>query len=65
MKSLGYLMVLECLVYWVDKYFVEERFGFFVIKFDEVVLVDVGGGFGQQVIVFKVKFFNFFGCVIV
>ncbi|CAP73355.1 uncharacterized protein PODANS_2_7430 [Podospora anserina S mat+] len=65
MKSLGHLMALERPVHWVDKYPVEERLGSLATKPDEAVLVDVGGGFGQQAIAFKAKFPNLPGRVIV
>ncbi|KAK4679817.1 hypothetical protein QC764_207430 [Podospora pseudoanserina] len=65
MKSLGHLMALERPVHWVDKYPVEERLGSLATKPDEAVLVDIGGGFGQQAIAFKAKFPNLPGRVIV
>ena len=65
MKSLGHLMALQRGNNWIDSYLVEKEIGSFSAKPEKPILVDVGGGFGQQAIAFKNKFPNLLGRIIV
>ncbi len=65
MKSLGHLMALDRTEQWVDDYAVEEKLGCLITKPDQAVLVDVGGGFGQQAVAFRNKFPGLPGRVVV
>ncbi|KAL4865125.1 hypothetical protein BDV12DRAFT_211205 [Aspergillus spectabilis] len=64
MKSLGHLMALERPVVWVDHFPVLEQLGDFPGP-DKTLLVDVGGGYGQQSKALRAKFPNLPGKVIV
>ncbi|KAF2178899.1 S-adenosyl-L-methionine-dependent methyltransferase [Zopfia rhizophila CBS 207.26] len=65
MKSLGHAMAIQRSSHWIDSYPVEKEVGNFSAQPDKVILVDVGGGFGQQAIAFKTKFSHLPGRVIV
>ncbi|GAB1206283.1 hypothetical protein APSETT445_004968 [Aspergillus pseudonomiae] len=64
MESLGHLMALERPVSWVDHFPVLEELGDFPGP-DKVLMVDIGGGFGQQSKALRAKFSNLPGRVIV
>lgn len=66
LKDLGHLMALNRAVTWVDRYPVEERLGpLTTTTADKAVIVDVGGGFGQQAVLFRKTFPHLRGRVIV
>ena len=64
-KSLGNLMALDRPTYWVDSYPVAELLGSLATKPEKAVLVDIGGGFGQQAVAFRNKFPDLPGRVVV
>lgn len=64
MKSLGQLMALDRPTHWVDNYPIE-NLGSLTDTPDKPVLVDIGGGFGQQAIAFRNKFPHLSGRIIV
>ncbi|KKK22285.1 aflO/ omtB/ dmtA/ O-methyltransferase B [Aspergillus ochraceoroseus] len=64
MQSLGHLMALKRPVVWVDYFPVLEELGDFPGP-DKALMVDVGGGFGQQSKALRAKFPNLAGRVIV
>lgn len=65
MKSLGQAMAIERGRQWTDTYPVPEKVGSFTPDPDSALLVDVGGGFGQQAVDFQTKFPNLPGRIIV
>jgi demethylsterigmatocystin 6-O-methyltransferase len=65
MKSLGHLMALQRGNDWIESFPVEKEIGSFSAEPEKAILVDVGGGFGQQAITFKTKFPNLPGRIIV
>ena len=65
MKSLGHVMRVERLDVWIDSYPVEEEVSEFRATDNTALLVDVGGGFGQQALAFKTKFDSLQGRIIV
>lgn len=64
MKSLGQLMALDRPTHWVDTYPIE-NLGSLTASPDKPVLVDIGGGFGQQAIAFRNKFPHLAGRIVV
>ncbi|KAE8131378.1 Demethylsterigmatocystin 6-O-methyltransferase [Aspergillus pseudotamarii] len=64
MESLGHLMALQRPASWVDHFPVLEELGDFPDP-DKVLMVDIGGGFGQQSKALRAKFPNLPGRVIV
>lgn len=50
---------------WIESFPVEKEVGSFSAEPEQAILVDVGGGFGQQAIAFKSKFPNLPGRLIV
>ena len=64
-KALGQAMAIQRKESWVDSYPVEEEVSSFTVTSDNALLVDVGGGFGQQAIAFKNRFPNLQGRIIV
>ncbi|KAF2738110.1 S-adenosyl-L-methionine-dependent methyltransferase [Polyplosphaeria fusca] len=65
MKSLGHAMATQRTLYWVTDYPVENEVGSFSPAPDSALLVDIGGGFGQQAVAFKQNFGNIPGRIIV
>jgi demethylsterigmatocystin 6-O-methyltransferase len=65
MKSLGHAMAMQGQESWVDHYNVEEEVASFSPTADSALLVDVGGGFGQQAVAVKKKFPSLPGRIIV
>jgi demethylsterigmatocystin 6-O-methyltransferase len=65
MESLGHAMAMQRAVHWIDSYPVEEEVGSFTPVPDSALLVDIGGGFGQQAIAFRKRFPNLPGRVVV
>ncbi len=63
-KSLGHLMALDRPTHWVDDYPVE-KLGSLATSRDKAILVDIGGGFGQQAVAFRNKFPDLPGRVVV
>lgn len=53
MKSLGHLMALQRTASWTDSYPLERALA--SSKPDDTLLVDIGGGFGQQALAFRSK----------
>jgi demethylsterigmatocystin 6-O-methyltransferase len=53
MKALGHAMKIERMHSWVDSYPIEKEIGNFEARADSALLVDVGGGFGQQSTAFR------------
>lgn len=58
-------MALDRPTNWIDKYPVEEKLGSLTTSADDAVLVDIGGGFGQQAIAFRAKYKDLPGRVVV
>lgn len=65
MASLGHAMAIQRESSWTDSYPVNNEMGDFQPAFDSAVLVDIGGGFGQQALSFHQKFCLAPGTVIV
>lgn len=65
MKALGHVMVLDAVQSWVSSYPVDKEVSDFKAVADSVLLVDIGGGFGQHSVAFKQKFPNIGGRVVV
>jgi demethylsterigmatocystin 6-O-methyltransferase len=65
MKSLGHLMAMQRDEFWGDSFPVEKEIGSFEASPEKPILVDVGGGYGQQSINFKKRLPNVSGRVIV
>ncbi|KAH7138903.1 S-adenosyl-L-methionine-dependent methyltransferase [Dendryphion nanum] len=65
MKSLGQAMAIERGRQWTESYPVTDRVGTFKPKPESALLVDVGGGFGQQAVDFKTRFPHLPGRIIV
>ncbi|KAF2661192.1 methyltransferase B [Lophiostoma macrostomum CBS 122681] len=65
MKALGHVMSIQRETHWIDSYAVEKEVGSFAPIPDSALLVDVGGGFGQQASLFKNKFSSLPGRVVV
>lgn len=63
MKSLGHLMALQRVNSWVDSYPVAQELA--SAKPDDTLLVDIGGGFGQQAVAFRGKLPDLKGRVVV
>ncbi|KAJ4305456.1 hypothetical protein N0V90_000987 [Kalmusia sp. IMI 367209] len=55
MASMGHAMAIQREGSWVDSYSVTTAIGNFKPASDSAVLVDIGGGFGQQALAFKNK----------
>lgn len=56
MKALGHAMRIERLHSWVESYPLKQDIGNFEAAPDSALLVDVGGGFGQQSVAFQAQF---------
>ncbi|KAF2473185.1 S-adenosyl-L-methionine-dependent methyltransferase [Lindgomyces ingoldianus] len=65
MKSLGHAMRIQRAGNWTDSYPVEREVGAFSPAPNSALLVDVGGGFGQQSIAFKSRFPSLPGRIVV
>ena len=65
MISLGQLMALQRVDHWVDSYPVEKEVESFAPSPEKHILVDVGGGFGQQAIAFRNRYPNIPGRIVV
>lgn len=65
MKSLGHAMAIQREGHWIDSYPVPAEVGNFTPGTESALLVDIGGGFGQQSIAFKEKFPELKGRVVV
>ena len=65
MKALGHAMAINRDGNWVNSYPVEKEVGSFVPSSESALLVDVGGGFGQQAVAFKNKFTKLSGRIVV
>jgi demethylsterigmatocystin 6-O-methyltransferase len=65
LKTLGHLMAMQRGDHWIDSFPVEKEVGSFSAEPEKAVLVDVGGGFGQQAVEFKTKFPNLPGRLVV
>ncbi|KAF2111730.1 methyltransferase B [Lophiotrema nucula] len=65
MKSLGHAMAMQREGHWIDSYPVEEEVGTFSPTADSALLVDIGGGFGQQAAAFKNRFPSLPGRILV
>lgn len=64
-KSLAHGMRIQRAGHWIDSFPVEKEVGSFSPAPESALLVDVGGGFGQQAIGFKSKFPHLPGRIIV
>lgn len=53
MKALGHAMRIERIHSWVESYPIGKTIGSFEADADSALLVDIGGGFGQQAVAFK------------
>ncbi|KAL2131432.1 hypothetical protein VTI74DRAFT_5122 [Chaetomium olivicolor] len=65
LSSLGHLMALQRPTFWVDNYPAEQKLGPLTPSPNTPILVDVGGGFGQQAIAFLDKFPHLAGSIVV
>jgi demethylsterigmatocystin 6-O-methyltransferase len=65
MKALGHVMVLDGVQSWTSLYPVEQEVAGFKASGDAALLVDVGGGFGQHSVIFREKFPELAGRVVV
>ncbi|KAJ4350204.1 uncharacterized protein N0V89_008825 [Didymosphaeria variabile] len=65
MASLGHAMAIQREGHWLDSYPVMNAIGDFKASAESAVLVDIGGGFGQQASAFKKKFFDVEGRIVV
>ncbi|KAF2871951.1 methyltransferase B [Massariosphaeria phaeospora] len=65
MKSLGHTMALQRDGHWTGSYPVEKEVGSFSPATESALLVDIGGGFGQQSVVFKMAFPSLPGRIVV
>ncbi|KAF2445020.1 S-adenosyl-L-methionine-dependent methyltransferase [Karstenula rhodostoma CBS 690.94] len=65
MESLGHAMAIQREVHWVDSYPVAAAIGDYKAAADSAVLVDIGGGFGQQALAFKNKVVGTEGRIVV
>jgi demethylsterigmatocystin 6-O-methyltransferase len=65
MKALGHIMVLDGVQTWVSSYPVEKEVGGFNPPSDSALLVDIGGGFGQHSVMFKEKYPQLPGRIVV
>jgi demethylsterigmatocystin 6-O-methyltransferase len=65
MKAMGHAMKIERMHSWVESYSIEKEVGNFKAAVDSALLVDVGGGFGQQSLAFKSQVPSILGRVIV
>lgn len=65
MTSLGHLMALQRRDDWTESFPIEKEIGIFSADPHQAILVDVGGGFGQQALAFKTKFPTLPGRIIV
>ncbi|PSN67179.1 S-adenosyl-L-methionine-dependent methyltransferase [Corynespora cassiicola Philippines] len=65
MKALGHGMKLQRPTHWTDSYPIVEEVGSFAPDPESALLVDVGGGFGQQSAIFKNKYSSLPGRVVV
>lgn len=65
MKALGHAMRIERIHSWVESYPIENAIGSFKAKAETPVLVDVGGGFGQQAVAFKSQLPSTSGLIVV
>ncbi|KAF2678438.1 S-adenosyl-L-methionine-dependent methyltransferase [Lentithecium fluviatile CBS 122367] len=53
MVSLGHAMAIQRVAHWTSSYPIGEEVGSYVASADSALLVDVGGGFGQQAVAFQ------------
>jgi len=65
MKALGHAMRIERICSWVESYPVEKAIGSFKARTESALLVDVGGGFGQQAVAFRSQLPSASGRIIV
>lgn len=65
MKSLGHAMAMQREEHWIEHYPVLSEIHSFIPPLTSALLVDVGGGFGQQAIAFRQKFADAPGRIIV
>lgn len=65
MASLGHAMAIQREGTWLDSYPVTTAIGTFKAAADSALLVDIGGGFGQQALAFKKKFPDVDGRIVV
>lgn len=65
MKALGHAMRIERADSWEQSYPIEKAIGDFEAGVDSALLVDVGGGFGQQAVAFKSRVLHTPGRIVV
>jgi demethylsterigmatocystin 6-O-methyltransferase len=65
MKALGHAMRIERIHSWVESYPIEKVIGNFKAEAGSALLVDVGGGFGQQAVAFKSQLTSVSGPIVV
>lgn len=65
MKALGHAMQIERRQSWVDSYPISSQIGGFKAADDSALLVDIGGGFGQQAVAFKAQVTSNSGPIVV
>ena len=56
MESLGHAMAMQRESSWTDSFPIEKEIGGFQPTLDSAILVDIGGGFGQQALSFSQKY---------
>ena len=65
MKALGHAMKIERMHSWIESYPVRDEIANFQASTDSALLVDIGGGFGQQAVAFKTQVPSLPGRVVV
>ncbi|KAF9697183.1 hypothetical protein EKO04_004988 [Ascochyta lentis] len=65
MKALGHAMKIERMHSWVESYPIKKDIGNFQAAANSALLVDVGGGFGQQSVAFKTQMSSIPGRIVV
>lgn len=65
MKALGHAMRIERMHSWVESYPISDRIGDFKATDESALLVDIGGGFGQQAVAFRSQVLHVPGRVVV
>jgi demethylsterigmatocystin 6-O-methyltransferase len=65
MMALGHTMAIQREAHWVDSYPITAAIGEYEAAADNALLVDIGGGFGQQALAFKNKIADTKGRIVV
>ena len=65
MKALGHAMKIERMHSWTESYSISDEVADLQASADSALLVDVGGGFGQQAVAFKTQVSSALGRIVV